>query len=196
MRAINGEWRHICVDMQRMFSEQTPWQVPWMQVVSSQVVEVSGRHSDRTIFTRFIPPQTADDAPGMWRRYYEKWVDMTRSRLPKELLELVPQLSRFAPPAMVFDKPTYSPWIDGRLHRYLQENDVGTIVVSGGETDVCVLATALGGIDLGYQTIVLSDAVCSGADETHDASMKLLGDRFSVQLELMPTEMFLTLAQA
>jgi nicotinamidase-related amidase len=194
MNAINGDWRHICVDMQRMFAEQTPWQVPWMRAVSPQVVEVSGRHADRTIFTRFIPPETADDASGTWRRYYEKWVDMTRSRLPAELLDLVPQLSRFAPPAIVFDKPTYSPWIDGRLHRHLQENKVGTIVVSGGETDVCVLATALGGIDLGYQTIVLSDAVCSGADETHDASMKLLGDRFSVQLDLMPTEKFLGIA--
>ena len=193
MHAINGDWRHICVDMQRMFAEQTPWHVPWMLAVSPQVVEVSSRHSDRTIFTRFIPPETAEDAPGMWRHYYEKWADMTRSRLPEELLDLVPQLSRFAPPAIVFDRPTYSPWIDGRLHMHLQENQVGTIVVSGGETDVCLLATVLGGIDLGYQTIVLSDAVCSGADETYDASMKLLGDRFSVQLELMATEKFLSI---
>jgi nicotinamidase-related amidase len=32
---------------------------------------------------------------------------------------------------------------------------------------------------LGYKVILLEDAVCSGADETHDASLKLLGDRFS-----------------
>jgi hypothetical protein len=29
------------------------------------------------------------------------------------------------------------------------------------------------------RVIVLKDAVCSGADETHDASLILLGDRFS-----------------
>jgi nicotinamidase-related amidase len=52
----------------------------------------------------------------------------------------------------------------------------------------------LGGIDLGYRVILLSDAVCSGADETHDASMKLLGDRFSVQLEVMTTDEFLSSA--
>jgi hypothetical protein len=40
--------------------------------------------------------------------------------------------------------------------------------------------------------IVLTDAVCGSADETHDASLKLLGDRFSVQLELMSTEAFLS----
>jgi hypothetical protein len=29
-----GNWRHICVDMQRMFAEDTPWHVPWMKEVS------------------------------------------------------------------------------------------------------------------------------------------------------------------
>lgn len=61
----------------------------------------------------------------------------------------------------------------------------------GGETDVCVLATVLGAIDLGYATTVLRDAVCSGVDETHDACLKLLGDRFSVQLKIQYTEEFL-----
>ena len=42
--------------------------------------------------------------------------------------------------------------------------------------------------------IVLSDAVCSGADETHDAVVDLLGDRFSVQLDLMTTEELLSMA--
>jgi nicotinamidase-related amidase len=50
----------------------------------------------------------------------------------------------------------------------------------------------MGAIDLGYRTIILKDAVCSGTDETHDASLELLGKRFSVQLELMETEEFLS----
>lgn len=108
------------------------------------------------------------------------------------MVGLVPELARFCPPAAVFDKQTYSPWVDGQLHRALRHNEVGTLVLTGGETDVCVLATALGGIDLGYRVFVLKDAACSGADETHDASLTLLGDRFSVQLELMTTEEFLS----
>jgi nicotinamidase-related amidase len=54
-----------------------------------------------------------------------------------------------------------------------------------------VLATVLGAIDFGFHVIVLSDAVCSGADETHDAAVDLLADRFSVQLELLETDAFL-----
>lgn len=65
------------------------------------------------------------------------------------------------------------------------------MVVSGGETDVCVLSTVLGAIDLGFHVIVLKDAVCSGADETHNAAIDLLADRFSVQLNLVSTEDFL-----
>ena len=189
-----GEWRHICVDMQRMFAEDTPWHVAWMERVSPQIVEIAGRQPDRTMFTRFVPPQSADEMPGTWRNYYRKWSMMTRDRLSPDLIELIPPLVRFVPPAMVFDKRTYSPWIDGRLHATFSRDRVTTLVVSGGETDVCVLATTLGGIDLGYNVILLEDAVCSGADKTHDASLKLLGDRFSVQLELMSTEAFLAQA--
>jgi nicotinamidase-related amidase len=43
---------------------------------------------------------------------------------------------------------------------------------------VCVLAAAIGAIDFGYSVILMKDAVCSGADETRDASLELLGDRF------------------
>jgi len=187
-----GNWRHICVDMQRMFAEDTPWRVPWLEAVSPQVVDVAARHCARTTFTRFCPPTRPSDARGMWRAYYEKWWMMTGEHLPPDMLALVPELARHCPPATVFDKRTYSPWLDGRLHSRLGMQAVDTLVVTGGETDVCVLATALGGIDLGYRVIVLKDAVCSGADETHDASLALLGNRFSAQVELILTEEFLS----
>jgi nicotinamidase-related amidase len=189
---MNGDWRHICVDMQRMFAEDTPWRVPWMDAISVPVAEVATRYSGRTVFTRFVPPARADDMCGMWRDYYRKWWMMTGEHLPDEMIALVPQLSALCPPATVFDKQTYSPWTNGTLHAALARQSVGTLVVTGGETDVCVLATVMGGIDLGYRMIVLKDAVCSGADETHDASLLLLGDRFSVQLDLMTTQQFLS----
>ncbi|RUM08688.1 cysteine hydrolase family protein [Rhizobium chutanense] len=183
-----GEWRHLCVDMQRMFAEDTPWHVPWMARVCPQIEELAGRHPSRTIFTRFLPPEHAGDMPGKWRDYYQKWWMMTGEHLPRGLIDLAPTLASLVPPARHFDKRTYSPWIDGRLHTILQSERVGTLVISGGETDVCVLATTLGAIDLGYRVIVLTDAVCSSADDTYDASLELLHDRFSVQLELMETE--------
>ncbi|TNM60261.1 cysteine hydrolase family protein [Aliirhizobium smilacinae] len=188
-----GNSRHICVDAQRMFAEDTPWYVSWMAKLLPQLLEVSERHAERTIFTRFIPPKCADDALGSWRDYYQKWSMMTGEHLPQELLGSTPSLQMLVPPARIFDKMTYSPWVDGRLFTHLRQEDVETVVVTGGETDVCVLATVLGAIDLGFHVIVLSDAVCSGADETHDAAVDVLGDRFSVQLDLMKTEEFLAI---
>jgi nicotinamidase-related amidase len=185
-------WIHLCIDMQRMFAEQTAWHVPWMATVSPQIVELSGRYAERTVFTRFVPPPTADAMPGMWRNYYEKWPMMTGECLPPELIDIVADLKPFAPPARFLDKRTYSPWVDGRLHETLTREKVEAIVITGGETDICVLAAALGAIDLGYRVILLKDAVCSSADETHDATLELLGGRFSVQVEITETNAFLS----
>jgi nicotinamidase-related amidase len=191
-----ASWRHICVDMQRMFAEDTPWHVPWLHRVLPQVEEVASRHSDKTIFTRFVPPARPEDATGAWQDYYRKWQAMTRENLPDEMIDLIGPLKRLVPPARVIDKPVYSPWFDGSLTRFLMRETVDTLVVTGGETDVCVLATVLGAIDLGFDVVVLKDAVCSGADTTHDAAINLLADRFSVQLELLSTEEFLAQATA
>jgi nicotinamidase-related amidase len=190
---ILPNWCHICVDMQRMFAEDTPWHVEWMDRVLPFVEEISGRFALNTIFTQFLTPVNPDHAQGTWRAYYEKWPMMTREHLPLEMLGLVSPLQKLVPPARTFGKQTYSPWPDGRLHALLRAEKVSTIVVTGGETDVCVLATILGAIDLGYRVVVLSDAVCGGADETHDAALQVLGNRFSVQLEFCKTEDFLML---
>lgn len=187
-------WRHICVDMQRMFAEDTPWKVDWMEKIAPQVTEVASRHRERTIFSRFLPPLQPADAPGMWRPYYEKWWMMTQEHLPGEMLDLIAPLAKFSPPAAIFNKRTYSPWINGRLQNMLIEQGVETLAITGGETDVCVLATVLGAIDLGYRVTVLSDAICSGTDETHDASLTLLDRRYSAQLNFMTTEQFLSSA--
>jgi nicotinamidase-related amidase len=34
---------------------------------------LANRHPERTVFTRFIPPERPDQMPGMWRRYYTRW---------------------------------------------------------------------------------------------------------------------------
>ncbi|MBB4144469.1 cysteine hydrolase family protein [Rhizobium rhizoryzae] len=187
-------WIHLCIDMQRMFAEDTPWHVPWMKEVLSQVEEVARWRPDRTVFTRFVPPKRASDMLGMWHDYYRKWDMMTLDRLGPSMVDLVPSLKVLVPPARIFDKMTYSPWTTGELDRVLRAEGIDAVAISGGETDVCVLAAAMGAIDLGYHVILLKDGVCSGADQTHDASLELLGDRFSVQLEILSTEAFLARA--
>jgi nicotinamidase/pyrazinamidase len=45
------------------------------------------------------------------------------------------------------------------LAELLRERDVNNVVVVGLATDYCVKATALDGVDLGFSTVVLQDAV-------------------------------------
>ena len=176
-------WAHICVDMQRMFLEATPWQADWMPRVLPAVEKLVVASPERTIFTRFIPPTDLDQTRGTWRRYYERWPMMIRGRLGEAPIGLIQVLARWSPPARVHDKGVYSPWLDGKLHAELRALSVDTVVISGTETEVCVLATVLGAIDHGYRTVVASDAVCSSADETHDAMLGIYNSRFGMQVE-------------
>ncbi|NEU97004.1 cysteine hydrolase family protein [Bradyrhizobium uaiense] len=175
---------HLCIDMQRLFAAGGPWPTPWMPRVVPVIRALVVRAPERTIFTRFIPPVEPGDAAGMWRAYYEKWPKVTRSTMDLDLLRLVPELEDFAPPAHSIDKPVYSAFATGTLRTYLHEKHVDTLLVTGSETDVCVLATVLAAVDIGYRVIVVKDGLCSSSDAAHEASLHLYAQRFDVQIEL------------
>jgi nicotinamidase-related amidase len=100
----------------------------------------------------------------------------------------VPALIRYAPPAVVIDKPFYSAFSQSRLYDLLVARGVGTIVVTGAETDVCVLATVLSAVDLGFRVVLVQDALCSSSDEGHDALMTMYRTRFQEQIDLVKSE--------
>jgi nicotinamidase-related amidase len=183
---------HLCVDMQRMFAEGTDWKMPWLPRVLPNILEITGVHPERTIFTRFIPARAPGQGAGMWRRYHERWSSMTIDALGPEMIGLVPELARFVPPARIFDKHVYSPWTGSDLHARLRGAAIDTLIVTGGETDVCVLATVLGAVDWGFRVILVTDALCSSADETHDSMMNIYMNRFGQQVECVATETLLS----
>ena len=174
---------HLCIDMQRMFAEDTPWHTPWMERVLPVVIGLCERKAERTWFTRFIPASEVGEGRGTWRGYWERWPEMTINRLGPERVDLVPSLAAFTPPARVLDKRTYSPWRGAGLDEALRAGGVETLVVTGAETDVCVLAAVLGAVDLGYRVIVVTDALCSSSDESHDALLGLYRNRYGQQVE-------------
>ena len=182
---------HLCVDMQRLFAEGTDWETPWMDRVLPNVRRIVEMHPTETIFTRFIPAQRSGEGHGTWRRYYERWSSMTIDALGPDMVELMPELAAFVPPAQTVDKHVYSPWTETDLHARLQRRKVDTLVVTGGETDVCVLATVLGAVDLGYRVVVAKDALCSSSDETHDASLEVYHSRYGLQVEPVTTDVVL-----
>jgi nicotinamidase-related amidase len=179
---------HLCVDMQRLFADGSLWATPWMKRVLPNVEKIVAHKPRSTIFTRFIPAEHAGEGTGTWRRYYEKWASMTLQIIGREMVELLPELARFAPPAVIVDKKVYSPWTEGNLDLVLSGSSVHTIVISGAETDICVLATALGAVDRGYRVVLVADALCSSSDETHDALMTFYRQRLAQQVETADTD--------
>jgi nicotinamidase-related amidase len=179
---------HVCVDMQRLFAEQTDWHTPWIARVLPKIIDLTEQHASQTVFTRFLPAERPGDGQGTWARYYHRWADMTVSRLGRDMIDLVPELARFVPPGMIVDKRVYSPWFDAALNDILRRHEIDTVIISGGETEVCVLATILGAVDRGYRVIVATDALCSSSDETHDAMLKIYEQRYGQQIEAVTTD--------
>jgi nicotinamidase-related amidase len=182
---------HLCVDMQNLFAEATPWHTPWMARVLPVVARIAAHHPARTVLTRFLPPEAPDQMQGSWRRYYERWRDLTLERIEPRLLDVAPALAALAPPAEILDKRFYSPFSEPHLQALLQRRGADGLVISGAETDVCVLATVLDAVDLGYRVVLATDALCSSSDTTHDALLTLYRNRFSQQIEAVSSEIIL-----
>ena len=180
---LNARTIHLCIDMQLLFAEETPWHTPWMERVLPVVARIAEAHPEQTIFTRFIPPRDPDELPGAWRRFYRRWAELTLERIDPGLLELVQPLARLVPPAITIDKRVYSPFSEPAIWQVLRERQADTLVITGAETDVCVLAAVLDAVDHGFRVVLATDAICSSSDRTHDALMTLYRNRFSEQIE-------------
>lgn len=187
-RPLTARTVHLCVDMQRIFSPGGLWATPWMTRVLPVVTELAARFPERTVFTRFITPQRPEEMPGTWRTYYEKWRDATRENIDPEMLQLLSPLAALVPPATVIDKTRYSSFAGSALLAHLHERSADGLIVTGSETDVCVLSTVLDAVDLGYRVILVRDAVCSSSDEGHDALLEVYHRRYSLQIETADAE--------
>jgi nicotinamidase-related amidase len=179
---------HLCIDMQNLFTHGTAWHTPWLERVLPVVARIATARPDQTLFTRFIPPERPGTGAGRWKDYWIRWEEITLSRLPAGATELLPPLAALVPPAAVLDKPFYSPWHGTDLAERLRRRGIDTLVITGAETDVCVLGAVLGAVDRGYRVVLPTDALCSGSDRTHDALLTLYRERYGMQVETATTE--------
>jgi nicotinamidase-related amidase len=97
-------------------------------------------------------------------------------------------MARHVPPAILLDKPAYSAFTRSALSELLISRGVETVVITGAETDVCVLATALSAVDIGFRVVIVEDALCSSSDEGHDALMTMYRARLHEQIDLIKAE--------
>ena len=127
------------------------------------VATLAGRHPERTVFTRFIPPERPDQMPGRGNA-------ITHAGARAQL-------------GFAGADAASGGLCPAGHRRTLSGREADALIISGSETDVCVLATVLSAVDLGYRVIVVRDAVCSSSDEGHDMLLRLYHTRFSEQIE-------------
>ena len=178
---------HIAVDMQHLFAEPTVWHTPGLADILPQVVRLARHAPGQTVFTRFVCAERPEDATGAWRGYYERWRSVTLAEMSRERLELVDPLRELVPPARVCDKSTHSAFNSGGFRNVAERSGAEVLVLTGVETDVCVLGTALDAIDEGFYVVVVGDAVASSVPECHRVTLESLLPRFDEQVVIATT---------
>ncbi|MHA6793094.1 cysteine hydrolase family protein [Pseudonocardia bannensis] len=68
-----------------------------------------------------------------------------------------------------------SGFVGSELDAVLRGRGIDTVVITGVATNISVESTARSAGDLGYRTIVVSDACSAAAPEVHQASLETLG---------------------
>ena len=152
------------------------------------MARVAAHRPERALFSRFLTPARAEDAHGQWRTYYQRWRSVTGEHLAPGKLDVIPALATFAQPKTLIDKSGHS-CFDGKAMRPALERLGATgLIVTGVETDVCVLATVLDAIDLGYRVVIVEDGVASSSPEGHLAALNAIYPRYDQQIEVLTAD--------
>lgn len=179
---------HLVVDMQRLFDSHPDWGSPAPRRVLPKVLELVRRRPEQCVFSRFLPPREPAEAIGRWRHYYERWPGVCLAACGEGYVELLPELQAAAARGATVDKLGYSTLQSPAFTALLEARRPSCLLFSGVETDLCVLSTLLQAVELGYRAVVAGDAVASGRQDAHEATLRLLLTRLSAQVDCATTE--------
>jgi nicotinamidase-related amidase len=178
---------HMAIDMQRVFAEPTAWQMADFYAIVPNVAAIARAMPGRNFFTRFVVPHTAEHANGHWQTYYRRWSDFTGAVMPPGLVDIVDALAPYATPDTLIDKLTYSVFEAPDCVPRLDALGATTIIFTGVETDVCVLASLMTAVDRGYRVIAVADALGSSSAAGHQATLAHVLTRLPDQVEIVDT---------
>ncbi len=181
---LDARTLHICIDMQRIFLEPGPWYGEAGLGVIEPISRLVNHAPERSLFTRFITAETAAEANGCWQRYYRHWHAVTQAEAGPEVLDLHADVLSLAAPENVYDKLAHDAFDSAAFRARMEREAPEALILSGIETDVCVLATAMSAVDLGYRVIIATDAVASSDPASHAATLNHIYPRFDQQIEL------------
>ena len=179
---------HVVVDMQRLFAEGPGWPVPAFGAILPNVRRLALRRPERALYPCFVTPPSAAAARGIWQRYYRHWPEVIGDRLPAASLDIVTGLAELVPGGARIDKDAFSAYSGAGFLPALERLGARTIVLTGVETDICVLSTALESVDRGYRVVIATDAVASSSQDAHEAMLAHIYPRYVHLIDLATTD--------
>jgi nicotinamidase-related amidase len=171
---------HIVVDMQELFRSHPEWGAQTLTGIIPPIQRLLKARPENAYFSRFIPAQRAEQASGTWQRYYHRWHSVTLDQLDAAQVEVVHELKPWA--KRVGDKPGYSALASAEIRAAAIA--AGDVILTGVETDVCVLATAIEAMEAGLRVVLATDALTSSSLSCHAKALDILHDRFDEQIEV------------
>ena len=183
---------HVVIDMQRLFVEHSDWSVPDLPKIVPPILKLIEAHPRQAVFTRFMTPRNPDEAHRQWRHYYRHWHKVTLAEMNPALLELVEPLVKHAQPDTILDKPSHGGFESPAFVEALAGRNASVLVLTGVETDVCVLAFAFAATDYGYRVIIVEDAVASSSPAGHRAALEAIYPRLDQQIQIATVDQVLT----
>lgn len=179
---------HLCVDMQRLFAERTDWYTEDLAGILPNVTRIVEARPGSTIFARFLVPASPEAAPGAWAEYYRHWSGIIADcQRDPDLIGLVAPLRALSGGEELSDKATYSMFHDTGLAALLRARGADTVILTGVETDVCVLSTLFAAIEHGFRVVVVEDAVASSSPRAHRAVIGDVLPRMTDHVRLIDT---------
>ncbi|SLN64180.1 cysteine hydrolase family protein [Oceanibacterium hippocampi] len=137
------------------------------------------------VFTRFLAreepdllwlwsPQCRPDTKCCWKDHRRAYGDT------RDLLGCADVIDELAPESdeIIIDKYGYGAFHGTDLDSRLRALGVGSLLVTGTVTQICVEETAREAFHHGYRTTMVSDAVSSFAPDLHDAALTNFGMKF------------------
>lgn len=178
---LTARSQHIVVDMQEVFASNPQWGFAGIHAIVPAISKLAAAKPQQTLWTRFISAHSAEEAEGAWAALYRMWPGATLSAGAQ--MDILPALLPLvADKSAVFDKPTYSSFHSAALIAELKRRQADTLILSGVETDVCVLATLMEAVDRGYFVILPVDALTSSDPDGHRQILDVIPRRLKSQV--------------
>lgn len=154
----------IIIDVQKGFMNKLTDKIP--SRIRNFILE-NRKNYDLVIFTKYLNQEGSNFVKNLnWRGF----MDDKETALVDELVEFVDDKN-------IYEKYTYSSFVDSRLLELLKSNGIEQVELAGIDTENCVLTFARDAFDRGFKVVVFKDLSASHSDlYLHESALAIIKD--------------------